>query len=50
MILLAVLLLLIGIFAAVKILFWVGVVLLVAGLVMNFGIAAPLDGPRRRYW
>lgn len=50
MIVLAVLLLLLGIFAAVKILFWLGLILLIVGLVMNFGPVGPVDGPRRRYW
>lgn len=47
MIVLGLILLLLGLIVAVKLLFWLGIVLLVVGLVFNF---APTDGPRRRYW
>lgn len=49
MLILAVLLLLLGLFTAVKILFWIGLVLIVVGLVLNFG-PVYRDGPRRRYY
>lgn len=47
MLILGVILFLLGLFLAVKLLLWLGVALLVVGLVFNF---APTDGPRRRYW
>lgn len=52
MILLAIVLLLIGLLFAVKVLFWIGLILLVVGMVLNFGppLSGPVDGPRRRYW
>lgn len=47
MVILGLILLLIGLVVAVKLLFWLGIALLVVGLVLNF---APTEGPRRRYW
>lgn len=49
MVFLGVLLCLLAIFVVTaKALFWLGVVLIVAGLVLNFGIPGPVDGSRRR--
>ena len=50
MVVLAILLLLLGIFTAVKILFWIGLVLLIVGAALNFGLFANPDVPRRRYY
>lgn len=51
MVILGLILLLLGLFVAVKILFWLGLILLVVGLVLNFGpVGGISDGPRRRYW
>jgi hypothetical protein len=51
MVLLGIVLLIIGLFT-VKALFWLGVVLLVAGLILNFapGPWVGTAGSRRRYW
>ena len=46
MVILGLILLLVGLFVAVKALFWVGLILLLVGLVANF---AP-SGSSRRYW
>ena len=48
MIILGLILLLLGLFVA-KALFWIGVVLLVVGLVLNFGPVGD-STTRRRYW
>lgn len=49
MIIVGIILLVLGLLISSSILFWLGVILLIAGLVLNF---APLGGPgpRRRYW
>lgn len=48
MTILGVILLVLALIFAVKLLFWLGVILLVVGLVLEFG---PVGGPnRRRYW
>lgn len=51
MVLLGLVLLIIGLFT-IKVLFWIGVVLLIVGLVMNFapGPWVGAGGSRRRYW
>lgn len=50
MIVLAIVLLLLGLLTAVKILFWVGLILLLVGVCLNLGVFAGPDTPRRRYW
>jgi membrane protein implicated in regulation of membrane protease activity len=52
MIVLGVILALIGALAGISILLWLGVILLVVGLVMNFapGPWVGTGGARRRYW
>ena len=47
MLILGLILLLIGIFAHIHILFVIGLILLIVGLVVNF---LPLGGTRRRVW
>ncbi|MDX6484479.1 MAG: hypothetical protein QOE95_2250, partial [Gaiellaceae bacterium] len=46
-VILGVILLLIGLFASLSILLWLGLVLIVVGLVLNF---VPIGGTRRRYY
>ena len=55
MILLGVILALIGAIAGISILLWIGIILLIVGLVLNFApgpwAGAGVDGgSRRRYW
>lgn len=50
MVILGIVLLLLALLFAVKVLFWIGIILVIVGLVLNFGLAAPHDGPRRRYY
>ena len=50
MVVLGLILLLLGLFVAIKVLFWLGLILLVVGLVLNFGPVGTGDGSRRRYW
>jgi hypothetical protein len=47
MVVLGLILLLIGLFASINILFVIGLVLLIVGLVLNF---VPVGGTRRRYY
>lgn len=47
MVVLGLILLIIGLIAAVHVLFVLGVILLIVGLVLNF---VPMGGTRRRYW
>jgi hypothetical protein len=47
MVILGVILLLIGLFAKISILWVIGLVLIVVGLILNF---VPLGGTRRRYY
>ena len=48
MVILGVVLALIGLFAGVSLLLWLGVILIVVGLILNF---VPMGaGPRRRYY
>jgi hypothetical protein len=46
-VILGVILLLIGLFAGLSILLWLGLLLIVVGLVLNF---VPIGGTRRRYY
>lgn len=50
MVIIGIVLLLIGLFAHVPLLFWLGLVCVVAGLILNF--LGPVDaaGSRRRYY
>lgn len=51
MVVLAIVLLLLGLLTAVKILFWIGLILLLVGIALNFGlVGGSVDGPRRRYY
>lgn len=47
MVVLGLILLIIGLIAAVHVLFVIGLLLLLVGLVLNF---VPIGGTRRRYW
>lgn len=47
MVILGIILLLIGLFTALKVLVTIGIILLIVGLVLNF---VPIGGSRRRYY
>jgi len=47
MVILGVILILIGWLASISLLLWIGVILVIVGLVLNF---VPIGGTRRRYY
>jgi hypothetical protein len=47
MVILGIILALIGWFASISILLWIGVILIIVGLVLNF---VPIGGSKRRYY
>ena len=49
MVILGIILLILGLLFSVSVLFWLGLILVVVGLVLGFGPISS-DSPRRRYW